>query len=185
MKNILLFVASCILIVVLTPTVGFTRTYSLELVDRLTDKKELPEFCKYAGDRRWQRTETGRAYRQKFGPAWGHMHHFCWAMIDVQNARDGEAIDNLNYVIQRSSKEFPWLPMILLQKASILSINKKYAEAMEVYREIIDVKPDFEQAYLGMAELFVQQGDKKTTREIAKQGLIYLPESKKLKALLK
>ncbi len=111
------------------------------------------------------------------------MHHYCWALMDSQRGYDAEAIDNLNFVIRRITPPFPMFSSVVLQKATILSVNQNYAEALSSYRQVIDLVPDSEQAYLGMANLFSLQVDKKTAPEIAKQGLTHIPDSEKLREI--
>ncbi len=162
----------------------FSGSYSVDYIVNQVKEKKLPEYCMYMGVNHANRFERGDKLRSIYGPTWNHLHHFCWALVDARKGYPYQAIGNLDYVITRSAADFPLLPMVLLQKATILSVNNKYSDALEVYKEILNIKPDHEQAYLGMANIFIMQGDKKTAHVIVRQGLIHLPDSKKLKALL-
>lgn len=75
--------------------------------------------------------------------------------------------------------------MVLVQKASALTINKQFLEAVSVYGELVKIKPRYEKGWVGMANIFLLQGDHQSARMVAQKGLSYLPDSQALKAILK
>ena len=184
MKNLKRFALMVSLVTVL-PTVGFGGQYSVDYILEQVRLKKLPDYCEYMGVLQAGRTEKGKELRKKYGPSWAHMHHYCWALVDLKKGYDHQAIKNLDYVLRNITRDPSLRPMVLFKKAMVLSINQSSSEAVSVYRELIEIKPDFEPAYVALANLFLQQGDKKTAREIAALGLEHIPNSEKLKALTK
>lgn len=176
---------SVTLLVFFVPAYGIAGSYSVDFILEQVKQKKLPSYCAHMGVLMQGRTAEGRQLRASYGPGWEHMHHFCWALVDAQKGYDGQAISNIDYALRRVGRNFKLRPMVLKQKAQILMLNGRVSEAVPVYKEIIDVQPDIEDGYLGLANIFLQQGDKKTAREIVKQGLRHSPDSAKLKALTK
>ena len=169
----------------LFPTNVLSGSYSVEFILEQVKQKQLPEICAHMGALHAGRTPKGKQLRIQYGPDWDHMHHFSWALVDQQKGLYGEAIGNLDYVLRNCKKDFKLRPMVLLQKASILKINNQFLEAIPVYRELIEIKPDSEEGWIGMANLFLLLGDQNSARMTAQKGLTHLPNSGKLKAFLR
>ena len=160
-------------------------SYSHKYIDDKVKRGELPEYCSYMGVDRKTRTPLGQLYRETYGPDWIHMHHYCWALADFQRGLDSQAIANLDYVLKASSIDFKLRPMVLYQKATILTVNKRYPEAASVYSEIIQISPEDENAYVALANLFLLQGNNRMARQVAEQGLKIMPNSDRLKIIAK
>lgn len=172
-------------IICLLPMASFAGSYSVDFILEQVKQQRLPEYCAHMGVLHQGRTAEGRQLRAAYGPDWEHMHHFCWALVDAQKGSDHQALANLDYVLRNSSKSFKMRPMVLKQKAQILELNNKLPEAVPVYRELVDVAPDEEDGYLGLARIFLRQGDQSTATEIVNLGLKNIPDSEKLKELIK
>jgi len=172
-----------ILFIVFISTEVLADSYTHQEIDNLVQLGKLPDYCSYMGVGRKKHTPLGKKYRKTFGPDWIHMHHYCWALVDSQRGYDGQAIDNLNYVLRNSRSDFKLRPMVLKQKARILMINNNLSAAAPVYSELIKVKPDDEEGYLGLAEIFLSKGDKNTAREVVELGLKNIPDSGKLQKI--
>ncbi len=168
----------------LLPSVGLGDSYSVDFILNKVRQKKLPEICAHMGVKYAKRTARGRQLREMYGPDWDHMHHFSWALVDLQRGKHGEAISNLDYILERSRRDFKFLPKVLVLKASILSINKNLLEALSVYNELVKLKPDLEEGWVGIVNILYLQGDVKGAKKVAKHALRYIPESNKLKTLI-
>lgn len=180
-KEILFF----LLLVLFIPDLVYSGSYSHQFIEEKIKRNELPKVCAYMGVGRKEHTSQGKRYREKFGPDWIHMHHYCWALADLQQGKPGQAIDNLNYVLRNSKRTFKLRPMVLKQKADILMMNQEYTSAVSVYTELIEIRPDSDLGYVGLANIFLLLGDKPRARKIAQQGLTLIPNSKQLQSFLK
>lgn len=173
-----------LLMVLIAPAYVFSGSYTVDFILGQVKQKKLPDYCAYMGALYYPRTPEGRKLKKLYGNDWIHMHHYCWAIVDNQNGHAQQALGNLGYVLARVSQ--PRLRSLALEyKAGILINADRSSEAIPVYYELIQINPKAERGYLGLANIFLSSGDKNSAREIAKQGLMYLPESSKLMALLR
>ena len=171
-------------IVVSISSTTFAGSYKKEYIAELVKQKVLPEYCQYMGFSSGAGSEKGRLMRKTYGTDWAGTHHYCWALVDFKKGFDKQAIGNLNYVLNNSSKSFKLRPMILLKKATILSINKQYYESAKTYNEVIEISPDSELAYVGLSHIFKSQGDFESARMLLQKGLRHIPSSRILKEKL-
>ena len=181
MKKIILI----LIVLILAPYTAYSDSYTHEYIEEQIKRNELPKVCAYMGVGRKKNTRKGQHYRKVYGQDWIHMHHYCWALVDLKRGLHGQAIGNLDYVLRNSKRSFKLRPLVLKKKADILMFIKAYSEAAPVYYELIKVKPESEIGYVGLATVFLTLGDKKNARKIAQKGLSYLPDSKKLQSFLK
>lgn len=173
-----------LLMVLIAPAYVFSGSYSVNFIVEQVKKKKLPDYCMYMGVNHANKFAKGDQLRKKYGPDWNHMHHFCWALVDIQKGHDRQAIGNLNYVLHNIRKNSKLRPMVLRQKANILIINGWSSEAVPVYYELIEVQPYSEDGYIGLANIFLQSGDKKAALVIINQGLKNIPNSERFKRII-
>ncbi len=157
----------------------------MEFILEQVKLKKIPNYCAYMGVKFANKFPKGDQLRKKYGPGWNHMHHYCWALVDLQNGHPDQAIGNLDYVLSKSSRTFRLRPMVLLKKALILTANQQYSEAISVYGELIKIKPESENGWIGLANLLLILGDKNGAMKVAKQGLKRIPNSEKLKSFIR
>ncbi len=168
----------------LLPNVSIAGHYEPEYILGQIRSGKLPAYCAYMGVRYWPRTLKGKQLRKKYGPDLNHMHHYTFALLDSQRGKHSAAIDNLDYVLRNIDKMSRFRPMVLIQKATILYIMNRNYEAVAAYLEVIAIKPDSEQAYLGVINTYKRLNDTKNAELMAHKGLENIPKSEKLRKIL-
>ncbi len=130
---------------------------------------------------------------------WTHVHHYCdcvrftnhaYRLMGKKDKRDfdfylSEALDGCDYVIEHTSPDFSLLPEIYLQKAVIYSLQKKTGLAAAEYSKAMNGNPRLPRAYIGLAEFFLRNKDKKNALETVTRGLQFNPTNKGLMRMYK
>lgn len=154
------------------------------------DLKLLPPYCKgtqlirkVSGD-----TTPMGEYVKLYGNEFTHLHHFCWA-LNTENkyfrnpsssywkSMLNYAIGDLDYVINRSSPTFVFLPDIHLAKARIYSLQKQNGQAISSALKAIEIKPDYVRAYTFTSDLYITLGSKANAIKVLESALVHLPDS--------
>ena len=177
-----------------SPITANSGSYSIDYVEEKVRKKELPAICVYMGPisraklgtqtraklKKWNRL------REKYGADWEHMHHYCWALIDIQGNLYSQAIGNFDYVLSASKRSFKLRPLVLQKKAQLLLITpNKYFESIKTLNELITVSPRSEWGYIMLAQAYRNTGQNDAAEKIIKIGLKNIPKSKSLRKLKK
>jgi len=156
---------------------------------------QLPPFC--SARMREKGTAKEQYWGKKIGRAWVHIHHLCSGLNGINQARLmspripqyrrtlRSALGGIDYVLERTDKNFALYPSMLLNKAEILLLSKQPEGAITLLTQAISIRPTYVSAYLKLSEIYKQQGNKNAAKEILTQGLKQRPQSKVLQKRLK
>lgn len=158
----------------------------------------LPDYCKHkaAVSARHQPTPS-KYWESELGKGYWAIHHYCWAQVRIarsyrnglsREARISElgtAINDLNYVIERSQADMPLLAEILAVKGQALLRSGNPRAAEDSLRESIRVDPASWRAYLYWALHLNQTGKRQEAIKLVNEGLEQAPDSRALKQLAK
>jgi tetratricopeptide (TPR) repeat protein len=130
------------------------------------------------------------ALSNKLGHSYLHYHHYCWAMLQMRRAArpEGEAyyyrnaLQNLNYVIERADPDFALLQNVYFKKGKVLErLGERKAAAVE-YQNALRVKPAHAAACAALVQIYLDQGDFAAAQAALTEGLKHAPDSKTLAA---
>ena len=161
----------------------------------------LPRYCVYTLTfrRKLPRADTASEVERltkEMGPAFGHLHHYCWGLMKTNRAnllarteqdrlyylRD--SLGEFDYVIERAPLDFKLLPEILTKKGDTLIRLDRAGEGMLEFERAIKIKPDYWQAYAAMSDYYKETGQLTKARESLEKGLSAAPNAKTLKERL-
>jgi tetratricopeptide (TPR) repeat protein len=158
----------------------------------------LPAYCKHKAAVSARHEPTSSKYwESELGKGYWAIHHYCWAQVRISRSyrygisREsrvsdlGTAINDLNYVIERSQPEMPLLAEILAVKGQTLLRIGNTRAAEESLRESIRVDPASWRAYLYWALHLNQSGRRQEAFKLVNEGLEHAPDSRALKELAK
>lgn len=155
----------------------------------------LPEWSRYVQGEKFG-DPKGKKYERFFGPTWSHIHHYIWGLDEMNQAFSNytniqnrnyfftSAINNFDYVIQRSTPNFILLPDILFNKGITLSHMNKYVEACMAFKRAINIRNNYIPAYVALSDLLSMNGLKKEAKQIILQGLKFNKSSEILQKKL-
>lgn len=148
------------------------------------DIAKLPDYCQAKMTGQGLSAEAMR-WEKNYGPdKWVHMHHLCLGMIYLNRARFAFGADRANrpLYLQRAGGDFwyvinAWPKTFTLQAdanfgaGQVSQLKGDNANAIGFYVKAINVRPDFVQAYVMLADLWMDLGEKAKAREVLEQGL--------------
>ncbi|MBB5270039.1 tetratricopeptide repeat protein [Quisquiliibacterium transsilvanicum] len=143
----------------------------------------LPPHCMYVegGPLRFKDPETTRRLWAS-DPAWTGMHHYCWAIVQefrtfsAQVSRSHAeavlraAIQNLDYVIERSRPGFIYRADMFVRKARIQARLGQYLQAATTARQLIAESPELAEGYFALADVQIKAGRPDQARETLAKG---------------
>jgi tetratricopeptide (TPR) repeat protein len=150
-----------------------------------------PEFCQVREGKRGQAAYD--SYLARYGPGFGHIHHYCYALIFISRYRSSygdnaarkssfhEAIGNLNYVIDRADPGFHFLSDIYVDKGALLASERQYGPALINLHKAIDLNKENPRAYGEMVNVYIALKQRDKALVYATEGLKYNPSSKLLR----
>lgn len=151
--------------------------------------KQMPPYCT---TRIKENDPVGwRNGLAQFGESWNHLHHYCYALAFMNRyyvSRDPsfkrhilqQAIDNINYVIQRAPSGDPLLPQLYLDRGRVLIIQKKDALGLADFQSALAANPGFAPAYRALVTYYDDKKMGKQAMEWAVKGLQYAPDDRGL-----
>lgn len=177
---------------------GFSTPVSAEMQMTDAEYAMLPDYCKHkaAVSARHQPTPS-KHWENELGKGYWAIHHYCWAQVRIARSyrygisrelRASElntAVNDLNYVIERSQPEMPLLGEILAVKGQVLLRVGNTRAAEESLQESIRIDPASWRAYLYWALHLNQTGRRQEAIKLVNEGLEQVPESRALKDLAK
>lgn len=177
---------------------GFSNTVVAEMQMTDSEYAMLPDYCKHkaAVSARHQPTPS-KYWENELGKGYWAIHHYCWAQVRIartyrygitKELRISElntALNDLNYVIERSQPEMPLLGEILAVKGQVLLRVGNTRAGEESLRESIRIDPASWRAYLFWALHMNQTGRRQEAIKLVNEGLEHVPESRALKELAK
>ncbi len=176
-------------------------------VDRVWAKRyadHLPEWCKYTMELPSSAEEKG-AYGDPRGAPWVkefgkhrfmHLHHYCRGLdhlyegarvVNDEERRDflfREAATECTYVLDRTDDSFVLKPEIYYKKGMALMAHGKPVEAVENFTAALQIRPNYEPAYVSLSQFFERAGDRAEARRLIEEGLRWVPQSTQLTARL-
>lgn len=152
----------------------------------------LPRYCIYTQLFReavpgGNDPEEIKRWTALMGPAFIHMHHYCWGLMKTNRAlllvrteqfrnyylRD--SLQEFDYVINRAPADFRMLPEIHTRKAENLVRLGRAKEGMQEFERAIALKPDYWPPYAGISDYYRGTGDRAKARQWLEAGLAYSP----------
>ena len=134
-----------------------------------------------------------KLWQRRAGSAWVHMHHYCPALKDLNNAKINAgkrgtllplAIGNLEYQISHTKwtpSNYWLLAEAHMKLAEADELGNRFGEAIKQYNEAIKVYPKNYRIYLGLSRLLAKSGNRDEALKVVREGLKQVPKSKTLK----
>jgi tetratricopeptide (TPR) repeat protein len=119
----------------------------------------------------------------EYGVIYHHMHHYCLGLLQEFNedmkpnkgpkqARYRYALANVDYVLNYNPpSSFSLLPEIYTSRGRILLKQGKTGNAVADLMKAIDLKPDYEPAYIQLSELYLSIGQKEKAISFLEKGV--------------
>jgi len=161
----------------------------------------LPGYCKHTQEFR-ERVPGGgdpqliENWSNTLGPMYIHMHHYCWGLMKAHRgmlmARTerasthflSNAVQEFDYVIERSPQDFVLLPEVLAKKGQALLRLGRSPAAMMAFERAIEIKPDYWPPYAHASDYYKEIGQFEQARELLNRGLASAPNTSALQRRL-
>ncbi|WP_200335714.1 tetratricopeptide repeat protein [Thiocystis violacea] len=153
-------------------------------VESVSELLRLPAYCRGTQQIRdiSQDPTPIDVYIKKYGWAYSHLHHYCWALneenrISIARPPDGkfwlgEAIKDIDYVLnQNRNPKFIFLPEMYTTKARILFKLDKPLDAVLWLKKAIEANPRYVPAYSRLSDYYLDQGNTAEAIKILEQGI--------------
>ncbi|MFT3847208.1 MAG: tetratricopeptide repeat protein [Propionivibrio sp.] len=152
----------------------------------------LPPYCPYTMGFKGHKQPHIAKWSGIMGEGFFHMHHYCWALIDLRRAERsglpatdrkflrGRALGGFQYVVRNAPEDFVLAPEIYtwIGRTEILLDRPK--NAFEAFSTARQLKPDYWPPYYHWAEFLQSHGKRAEALEIIRSGLQFSPEAKSL-----
>ena len=150
----------------------------------------LPQYCK---DRAAGRDEK---WRNTFGEAYIHMHHYCSGVHAEQKAKStlnqrervnwlGKVVSQMRYMSGSCNTKCVLYPELHTRWGWALSEQGQTAEAIQHYQLALKAKRNYTLAYVRLSELYLKANQPDEARKVLESGLKAKPNSRALKKRLK
>jgi tetratricopeptide (TPR) repeat protein len=139
----------------------------------------LPPYCNYAQSFPGASQPAAyQAYLARYGNAWSHIHHYCYALQEIMQADRlntspqarrtliRSALGNIDYVLQRSEPGFPFRPEMLSRKARLLMRTGDATKALESAQRLRDEAPTLADGYIIMADILTRGGRREDAERV-------------------
>ena len=158
----------------------------------------LPQYCRSVQG--YKERFPGLAHQHWYdvmGPGFIHMHHYCYALIDLARAEKAstpaserlfmreDSTSEMNYVIQNVPPDFVLLPEIYTKLGHTWLLLKNPTKAKTAFEAAISRKQNYWPAYFYWADYQLNAGRRAEARTTVEEGLKYSPEAKTLQNLLR
>lgn len=158
----------------------------------------LPEYCRHTITFRekYGSKEAQDMWFQRLGESFRAMHHYCWGLVNLQEAGRAStsaphrqhlyrsAISNIDYVLERSDESFILRPELLTRRGETQAKLHQLGQAEASFREAFRLRADYWPAYKGLAEVYLQQRKPNLARETLETGLSKVSEKRVLRRML-
>lgn len=117
-----------------------------------------------------------------YGKGWTHMHHYCWALVDLarldrqavrgsgQRGNLSAAIGNIDYVLRNTDAGFPPRVDILTRKARALARYGSAQRAADTANQLIAEWPQHADGYVILADLQLKSGQRDQAKQTLAKG---------------
>jgi tetratricopeptide (TPR) repeat protein len=141
-------------------------------------------------------SDSQRQWFAKMGSTFGHIHHYCWALLNAGRAHNpmakaaerqillGRAIGDCNYVVERAPPDFVLLPEIYLRMGQFSFERGDVVAALEYFDRSRAAKSDYWPPYIEIAKVNMKIGRRQEAEAALKQGLEVMPGEPRLKEAL-
>lgn len=162
----------------------------------------LPSYCKHTQAFREQipggddAVAIGR-WEALMGPEnFLHMHHYCLALMHLNRARIlardsrtrnyhfGRAVDEIDYVLRNTRRDFAMLPEILTRRGEALAGVRRGPQAVADFQQAIALKPDYWPAYAQLSDYYRAEGNLEAARQALEEGLRHASDARPLQRRL-
>lgn len=157
----------------------------------------VPPFCPHTMGFKGHTQPHIAKWQTLMGKSFFHMHHYCWALIDLHRAEramvsDSEkrflrrrALGGFKYVVDNAEEDFVLLPEIFTWIGRTDGLLGNVKSAGEAFAKAWTLKPDYWPPYYHWAELLKYKGKKADAMEVVKTGLSYAPGAQPLLLLFR
>lgn len=145
----------------------------------------------------WRESPRSPYWVSRLGKAFWGMHHYCWALLHLQRAKQvglspqvrahmiRTAIADYYYVIQNADNKFVLLPELYYRIGMAHVQLQDPVKAMDAFEKAKAAKIDYWPAYVGLADVQAGIGRRAEAITILDEGLKLLPEDPNLLAARK
>ena len=146
----------------------------------------LPAWCNYTMTwSRLRRDDTQyRQFLARYGEGWSHMHHYCFALIDIMRLSRpkgiaerrasyvdaNRALQNIDYVLGQTDPKFAFRPEMLTQRTRLLTRTGNHKKAAETAQALVAEWPDLPEGYVLIAQMQKKAGNRAAATEILRKG---------------
>ena len=162
-----------------------------------SEMKLLPRYCKDTqgfgyGDAYSNTSPRARRWVALMGSTFWHMHHYCWAEINMIRSRKARLSDQQRnallqaarndywYVPHNAPPDFILLPEIYTRIGQVELLLENPGKANEAFMRARKLKPDYWPAYTHWAEFLIHKNQRAEALKIVREGLENAPRSKVL-----
>jgi hypothetical protein len=162
-----------------------------------TEMRLLPSYCRDTqtfgyGDSTYNTSPRAAHWVSYMGKSFWAMHHYCWALINMNRSRRASlpanervwywesARGDYGYVINNSPPDFIMLPEIYTRIGEVELLLKHPDKANDAFAKARKLKPDYWPAYSHWAEFLIQIGRRPDALKIVISGLQHSPGAKVL-----
>jgi len=159
----------------------------------------LPVYCKDAngivwGDASFNRSPNATYWEGVLGEDFWHLHHYCYALANLRRAQApgvdpirkkfllGKVLGDYQYMVRNSRREFVLLPEIMVRIGDVQWMLGNQSEALNVYMDAVQLKPDYGHAYVRWAETLQSVKLTSQATEVLERGLKSAPQSPEVRA---
>lgn len=147
----------------------------------------LPPYCQDAyWNGRSMNIERRKVWRARLGSSFEGLHHYCWALVQVQRASTltaknqrsfmlNSAVSDFMYSINNSVPDFVLLPEILYRMGEAYQSDDNITAALQSYESSRARKPDYWPSYLKAAEILERLKLRGKAVDLLREGLSHAP----------
>lgn len=153
----------------------------------------LPDYCiNTQAGREGPDSPAGRHWMAIIGPDFIHLHHYCYALRDMQRAQTNASVrtqkmlyerarGDIGYVINNSQPTMPLMPEVLLKLGIVELKLGNLPGAQQAFERARALKPDYWPAYTHWIDVLMSLKQSGTARALTEEGLRYAPENPELR----
>ncbi len=157
----------------------------------------IPRYCPDTmgfnyGDAYHNTSPNANKWVGLMGKGFWAVHHYCWALIDLQRAsrhnispqmRQGlleSVVSDCRYVVNNTQPDFILLPEILTRIGEV-EIRLSHPDAADqAFSRARELKPDYWPAYSHWVEYLIKIGRRSEALKVVRSGLSFSPNAKVL-----
>lgn len=169
--------------------IGFIRIATADYPETDFDYALLPPFCKARSVD--YRTPLFQLWRNRLGPDFEHIHHYCAGLHTMNVAAKSRdiverlykykvAAGEMAYIEAHAKPDFKILPKLYFDQGQAWEFGEKIDEAVKSYKKSIALYQKSALPYLALSDLYEKKNMKDQAKSILEQGLQHNPNSKPL-----